>query len=296
MTFRQMELFLAVCEYESMNRAANAQFISQQGISKMIRELEEELGCPLFIRSKNGVTPTKSGTYLLGECRAMLEKRNFIAENLNQMEDLPVEIIHLGMAFGMISAMPFGLIQDFEKSHPYVRIEYSDHTDYYLERLLKRGEYDFCITSGVLDGDLIEAEKLTHEGIYLCIPRTHRLYQQENIRMEDLRDEPFAMFSNQFRIRHKFVDSCERAGFEPNIVISSSDFNSLKELAVNNNLLFTVPAHTENPEDSKIRYYPFPDETFQWSVYFTKKKSKVMTDAMMDFYRHIRSYTENNEQ
>lgn len=102
------------------------------------------------------------------------------------------------------------------------------------------------------------------------------------------------MFSAQFHIRHNFEWVCKKAGFAPDIVIASNDFNSLKEVAINNNLLFMVPAHTKPPQDTSVRYYPFPDDSFQWEIHFTKKKSKVLTDAMEEFYRHVKNYAEES--
>ena len=67
MTFRQMELFILVCEYKSISKTSEKLFISQQGVSKMIRELEKELSCKLLNRTKNSISPTESGLYFLEE-------------------------------------------------------------------------------------------------------------------------------------------------------------------------------------------------------------------------------------
>ncbi len=293
MTFRQMELFAAVCEHKSINRASAVHFISQQGISKMIHELETELGCVLLNRTKQGVTPTQQGAYLLEECLAMLERKNHLCQNLATMEDFPQEIISIGMAFGMASALPTWVMADFERLHPSVHIDYNDQVDFYLEHLLKKEEFDFCVTTGVLDHDVLQAEKLFDEAVYLCIPKTHMLYTKEEISMEDLIGQGFAMFSAQFHIRHNFIQTCQHAGFEPSIAITSNDFNSLKEIARHNNLLFVVPVHTVHPSDTLLRYVPFPLDTLVWSSYFVRKKSKPLTSTMLAFYHFLKEQLEN---
>lgn len=288
MTFRQMELFLAVCEHKSINKASESYFISQQGISKMIKELEQELGCKLLYRTSSGVIPTKYGTYFLNECRTMLEKKSYIYSHITQVKDFPEETIFLGMAFGVISAIPYKIIMDFEKEHPYVNIEYSDHIDMHLENLMKKGEYDFCITTGVLDEDVFTCERLLKESVYLCIPKSNALYHFETITMDDLKTQLFSMFSTQFHIRHNFVASCRKSGFDPKIVVTSNDFNSLTEIAKSNGLLFVVPEHTITQENRNFRYYPFPDSSFCWEVYFAKKKNKLLTENMIAFYHHLK--------
>ena len=288
MTFRQMELFVAVCDNKSISKTSEAYYISQQGISKMIRDLEGELSCKLLNRTKNGVTPTESGLYFLGECQAILEKKNELLLNISSEKEISYETIYIGMAYGMIAALPNRLILDFEKNHELIKISYADQTDLQLEYSLQNGEYDCCITAGILDSDNYSSDILFSEKIYLCLPKTHALFYKKDIKMEDLVFQHFAMLSTQFHIRHNFVASCKRAGFEPIIDISSSDFNSLREVAIHNNLLFVVPEHTSIINDEKFKYYEFPDKDFEWNVYFTRKVNKPMSTNMNLFYKHIR--------
>ncbi len=288
MTFRQMELFIAVCENKSISKASEKLFISQQGISKMIRELEDELSCKLLNRTKNGISPTENGSYFLGECKAILERKDSLLLNIADKREIPHETIYLGMAYGMIAALPHKLIADFEQNHEFVDIAYNDHTDLQLEAQLQNGDYDFCITAGVLDSDSFVSELLFSENIYLCIPKTHELFYKKDIEMVDLEKQHFAMFSTQFHIRHNFVASCKKAGFEPIIDISSNDFNSLKEIAIHNNLLFVVPEHTIIDNKEKFKYYKFPDESFLWNVYFTKKNNKILSNNMHVFYNFLK--------
>ncbi len=288
MTFRQMELFIAVCENKSISKASDIHFISQQGISKMIRELEQELNCILLNRTKNGVIPTENGVYFLGECKAILERKKLLLSTISNPKDFIHETIFLGMAYGMIAALPRSLIANFEKQHEFVSIAYSDHTDLLLETLLQAGDYDFCVTAGILDSDSFSSELLFSEDVFLCIPKKHELFYQNNIEMQDLKEQHFAMFSTQFHIRHNFTAVCKNNGFEPMIDISSSDFNSLKEIAAHDNLLFVVPEHTIVQNDNKYRYYKFPDATFLWNVYFTKKNNKKFTANMTAFYNFLK--------
>ncbi len=286
-----MELFLAVCEAKSISKASEENFVSQQGISKMIKDLEEELGCKLLIRTKTGVQPTECGEYFQAECRHMLNRKNYLSSNISRIADAPHELLRLGMAFGVIAAIPYSIIVEFERDYPRVKVDYSDRIDMHLESLLKKDEYDFALTTGVFDADELIAEKLAEETVFLCVPRTHALFSADNIGISDLENVGFAMFGTQFFIRHNFEESCRRNGFSPKIEISSNDFNSLKEVAYQNGLLFIVPEHTPTDDTSDFRYFPFPDPLLKWEIFFVKKKNKVMTENSEAFYRHIKNRT-----
>ncbi len=152
MTFRQMELYIAVCEQSSISKASETNYVTQQSVSKVIRDLEGELGCSLLQRTKKGITPTECGLFFLAECRHMLERKEYLFEHITHLTEVPIENISLGFAFGVVSALPHRLIPEFKKTHERVNFEYNDQTDIYLETLHKEGAYDFCVTTGVLTG------------------------------------------------------------------------------------------------------------------------------------------------
>lgn len=289
MTFRQMEVFIKICEEESINKAATSLIISQQGLSKMLRELEEELGCLLLERTQKGVKLTHCGRYFLGECRTIVEKKTFLTEHISHIKDFPQEVIHLGMCFGMIAVIHYKTLRSFQQQYPHIHIEYSDHVDFYLEHLFKKGEYDFCVTSGILDKDTMISELIRTEPVYLCVPVNHPLSYKKTVEMQDLKGESFAMFSTQFHIRHLFDFICQKAGFFPHIALSSNDFNSLKEVAKENNLLFIVPEHTINPDDHGLHYIPFPDPLLVWNIFFVRRKNKQLSESALTFYNYLKA-------
>lgn len=289
MTFRQMELFIAICEAESINKAALTNFISQQGLSKMIQELEQELDCKLLIRSKQGIKPTGCGMYFLNECRQMIEKKEQLSTHINNIKDIPQEVISLGMAFGMISVINYKTFIDFQNKYPHIHIEYTDQTDIYLEHLFQRGQFDFCVVTGSIDHDSFISELIRKEQIFISIPIGHTLYDKENISMQDLGEYDFALSTTQFFIRHNFELSCKRAGFEPKIAISSNDFNSLREVSKENNLLFVLPHHTINIDDKGVKYYPFPDVSFTWDMYFIKRKNSNFSENIQLLYNYLKN-------
>ena len=73
MTLQQMHYALTVADCGSMNKAAQELFIVQPTLTRAIRELEEEVGYPLFQRSTRGITPTREGQELLTGIRQLYQ-------------------------------------------------------------------------------------------------------------------------------------------------------------------------------------------------------------------------------
>ena len=76
---KQMEYFIEVYRQGNMQGAADRLYVSRQGVSKMIKTLEEELGQLLFIRNPHGLVPTDYATALLPHVQRLLEEYRSIA-------------------------------------------------------------------------------------------------------------------------------------------------------------------------------------------------------------------------
>ena len=288
MTFRQMEVFLAVCECKNISHASEKYNVSQQGISKLIRGLEQELNCVLLKRAKQGVAPTVQGEYFLAECKDIISRVENLQNDLQLMKSVEQENISLGMSYGVVSAISSTFMSTFTALHSNVSIEYNDHSDDELEKLFKNGEYDFCITSGSFISKDYICEKLKQEKVLLGIPKTHKLCKAKKVEISDIAREKFAMFSSKFRIRQNFDLMCQEMGFTPNIAVTSSDFNSIKELAVNNNYLIICPEHAAFSSEAFFEFKKFPLGKLKWNVYLIARKSDILSENKRMFYRHIK--------
>ena len=148
MTITQIEYFIAVCKYQNFSKAAEELHISQPGISKAMRELEEECGVALFERNYNNIVITKEGEILLESAQKFLE--HF------QELDRTAHSLACGKAILKIGVVPMcgntvfpRLHSDFLEAFPDIRIETIEDTASVLYDLLDQHEIDFalCVTN-----------------------------------------------------------------------------------------------------------------------------------------------------
>ena len=78
MTLQQLRYLMAVAQQGSFNAAAARLFVSQSTLSISIKELEEELGIQIFLRSNRGLKLTNDGTELLGYARQVIEQAELL--------------------------------------------------------------------------------------------------------------------------------------------------------------------------------------------------------------------------
>ncbi|MGL6292249.1 LysR family transcriptional regulator [Eubacterium aggregans] len=80
MTLQQLKYAIAVADSGSMNQAAARLFITQPSLSATIKELEEEIGVLLFLRSNRGITVTAEGEEFLGYARQVVDQYSLLTE------------------------------------------------------------------------------------------------------------------------------------------------------------------------------------------------------------------------
>ena len=84
MTLQQLRYLIEVAQSGSFNAAAHQLYVSQSTLSIAIRELEEELGIEVFLRSNRGLTLTAEGTELLGYARQVVEQADLLAQRYSK--------------------------------------------------------------------------------------------------------------------------------------------------------------------------------------------------------------------
>ncbi len=140
-----------------------------------------------------------------------------------------------------------------------------------------------------MDKDRFLGKTLSSQPIMLCIPQNHALFRKAGIRMEDLAEQHFVMFSTQFFIRHHFDASCRRAGFQPILDFVSNDFTSLMALSQRNGALFAIPATFVESQNAQCRYVPFPDERYCWDVCLVRNQGSELGKGAKLLWEYIES-------
>ncbi|MEF2824447.1 MAG: LysR family transcriptional regulator, partial [Peptococcaceae bacterium] len=76
MQLENLEVLLAINKHGSLRKAADALLTSYQNVSRILRQIEEEFGVPLFVRSSTGMSPTDEGKLAVITARQMLNLYN----------------------------------------------------------------------------------------------------------------------------------------------------------------------------------------------------------------------------
>src|SRR6186997_3453316 len=121
---RHLRYFAAVAAHGSFSRAANNLHLTQPALSRQVKDLEEELGVPLFIRGKNAVTLTSAGELFYEEARDLLARADQAIQRVRG--EARNEILRVGYAPSLSAGILSGALEKFQAATPRVRIELAD--------------------------------------------------------------------------------------------------------------------------------------------------------------------------
>ncbi len=140
-------VFCRVARDKSITLAAQALYLSQPAVSRNIRQLEEELGCPLFVRTPKGVQLTGEGETLFRHVSAGLEQIRQGEKKLYEQVNLESGEICVGASDMTLQFFLLPYLEAFHREYPGVKIRVTNGPTPETIRFLEQGCIDFGIVS-----------------------------------------------------------------------------------------------------------------------------------------------------
>lgn len=300
MTIKDLENFRTVCEERSITKAARLLYITPQGLSKSIKNLESEWHTRLLNRTTQGITLTETGEYLYQHLPEFLDSYYNIYTNVQKIQQTQNREIDLLSAYGILRLVSPECITDFRTKHPEITLRYREYPDKQVERLFREKEGNVAFTIGPSEPDdftEFHAIKLESFPIKLLVNRSHPLSQKQYVEITDLKNEPLYLESSDFYIHHLIVEKCKLAGFTPNIIFETSGFSLChKMVRKNKGISVVVDFVFDDMGDDSMTLIPFCDGNYEWTTYTLTRKEKDISPDILLFRKHVVKWMKNMKQ
>lgn len=286
MDFRQIMYFIKVSECDSISKAAEELFISQQALSQSVKSLEKELDCRLLYRTSKGIKLTEDGKYLKGKFKyicsdfekARKESFNHFIPNSGKLD--------FCAAPGIFRTLSPDIIMEFEKEYPYIRVNQLETPDLDCEDYIRMDDRNFGISTKPWNPQGMYYLPLHRENILAIMNKSNPLAEKECLDMADLRNEKFLFFNNRYNIYYRTLSRCHNAGFDPNIIYKSTDVSQLVKLASDNKGVLLCVHHVyAEANHGQLICVPISDEEMYWEIgvickeyYKLEKQSKTFIE------------------
>ncbi|WP_240421285.1 LysR family transcriptional regulator [Paenibacillus periandrae] len=230
MDLRQLNYFMEIARHSSFSKASQHLHLSQPTLSKVIKNLEEELGVPLFDRSTRRIQLTDTGQVLKEQGHLILKTFDNLKTALTDVIQMRKGKFSLGLP-PVIGASFFPkIIAQFHEFYPQIEIELVEEGGKLIEQHLLDGELDLGVVVLPVDEEKFEVVPLVNRELMLIVPPAHRLTQQTDVSLHALRDERFILFRKGFALHDRVREACIRSGYEPKIVYESTQWDFIGEM------------------------------------------------------------------
>lgn len=231
MNFQQLKIIResARCNY-NLTEVSNMLFTSQSGVSRHIRELEDELGVEIFIRrGKRLLGLTEPGKELLAVAERILNE----AQNIRRLADifskedagvLTIATTHTQARYSLPK-----VIKAFRALYPGVRLELQQGSPQEVLAMLLGGQADIGIASEKLINDPAVASFPYYRWHHaIVVPNEHPLVNQQPVTLQQLSEQSLVTYRQGITGRSRIDEAFSRAALNPDIVLSAQDSDVIK--------------------------------------------------------------------
>jgi len=261
MDLRRLRHFNALAETLNFSRAAERLHIAQPALSVSIQKLENELGTRLFDRSPAGVTLTAAGKAALVDARRLLYHGEQLQRTVRCAAEGTAGRLRIGFVGTAIFRLIPELIPGFRREYPDIQLVLTEATSAAIVRMLSEEELDLGIVrTPLLRAHGVELKTLQKDRMVLALPQGHPLCDREDLRLPDLTQEAFIMYSSEAAGLHASAMSlCEAAGFMPIVAQEAAQVPTVLALVESGLGVALVPEVMRDHRAPKVRYRDLQD-------------------------------------
>ena len=291
MTIKELEEFCVICEKGSLAKASKELFMSPQGLSRVVKNLENELNCTLLNRGISGIELTESGECLRDYANVVLKEYEILKKEIDTIRMSTDGSVELLIAHDILRFLTPECFLGFQSKYPEVPFSFAEYPDRIVEKMLLAKEGNIALSIGPFAGDHFHVKILKKCNLELLVYKDHPLANRESVRIEDLAGEKLYLENSSFKINEFVQSKCWNKGFEANIVFETNGFDlCYKMCRMKKGLSITVDFVHEDMNTDDLVVIPFEENDMTWEIGMLTLKDRAFENSVEKFSEYIIEY------
>jgi DNA-binding transcriptional LysR family regulator len=254
MEIRQLKAFLAIADARTFTAAALRTNYTQAALSMQIKQLEKEVGVPLFIRMPRRVVLTEAGERLLDRAHHILREHDAALAELAELAGSERGRIRVGSSSGMVSADSLPVIlKKLRKSYPNAEVSVTSGTSEALVKKILASEIDMAFVSLPVQAHNIETELLSQDQLVAIASPRHKLSKQRVVSAFALAGEKLILGERGGNTRRLIDEFFAEAGLKPTVAMELSRQAAIKNMVAADMGVGIVPFSTAREDVERGR-------------------------------------------
>lgn len=290
MDLQQLKYFVEVARQKSFTKASHILLVSQPSISKLIKNLEDELKVTLLDRSERKIELTDVGRIVYEQALKILQSVEDVYSSVDELVHMEKGTIHMGLMPSIGVLLFPKILAGFKSKYPQIDIDMVQYSAKQLTRKVKQGEIDLGVTVMPVDTELFEIIPLLTEELVVIVDNEHWLVEKESVHLSELKHESFILLTEDYVLHDVVKRACVQSGFEPKIAFKSSLWDIMGEMVATQVGISIIPRsmvsrfNNENVHAISISY-----PSIDWEVVLIYKKNKYLSFAARAFIKYVQA-------
>ena len=222
-------------------RAAEGLCITQPTLSQQIRQLENEIGTPLFHRLGRRIKLTVAGEIFEEYAKRALLEVKWGQQEIDKLQNLQHGNLRIGVIHTFNTSLIPPIVAEFYSKYPAIRISVEEGPTQIIENNLCLGSLDMGVAFSPSLTPEIETEFLFEEEFVLVVRKKHPLAKIDTIEFKKLQNLPLILVNEKMATRRMINNFFAEAGIEATVNVETSTIEVLMQIVIKSDLASIVP-------------------------------------------------------
>ena len=236
MNTRHAQMILTTLQAGSFTAAARALYITQPTLSQTVKQIEAQLGEPIFVRGRTPLALTPAGELYVQTARRMIHLETQLSEAISLLQGHAEGTIRLGVMLHRSCELLPQVLQDFYRTYPNVRIDCMEGTAEELVARTEQGTLDMALITDAARYSKLDYRLIAADEIVLLAARDSAFAQRfpsgSTISLTQAQDLRYVLPIEHGPSRPHFDRLFETAGFSPQIAVTCANIDTAKRVAI----------------------------------------------------------------
>ncbi len=206
MQIDHIRAFLMLCEEKNITRCSERLHISQQGLSKQIKAMEQELGVQLFSRSNTGIIPTEEAIALLPDFEKTVVDYEHGLEALRNYQKSHRTILRVAVCPGIIQALGLEFFQEFQKENPDIQLKIVFQSDLECENALQQEKVDAAFLDWPVHETEYDRYLVVRSRLVAVMSKEHPLSKKSSVSIREFAGTNIYVPDESHRMSQRFAE------------------------------------------------------------------------------------------
>ena len=292
MNLKHVQYVLTILREGSITAASKKLYVSQPALSQTLKQIEQDLGAPIFDRTTDPISLTYAGQQYVDAAQQVMDiDRNLRARIAETKKEMHGRLcIGISMQRGL-QLLPL-VIPEFSRMYPYIRIELLEHGSATLEHMTAEGQCDLALIATSEKPNKLRYVLIENEAVVLMAARStelaHRFDDGEPIEITQAQGEKFVSMHEGHSVRTIQDRLFERHNMSPTILLETTNMEAGKHVAARANAVMLIPnVYVTQDLHYRVQCHPILNNDYERHFYLCYRRGMYLTRYMEDFVRLV---------